>query len=172
MDFTKYQNKAIFILVFLLVCFIGYNLVLKYNQTKIASVKEEIEKEKKKGELLIDISILDRKMKTFRSRSFPSTEITPLLDMITPLAKECGIAIETFSPRPLSHKEGFAYIPLEIPLRCGYHQVGKFISLLESNKELIRVQSVRLGKLDDIEGAGVGMLQVNLTLNGLYLFEE
>jgi Tfp pilus assembly protein PilO len=171
MDQYKQQQMIVFAMVIFVAAFIGFNFIYKYNKKQLLIVQEEIEDETKKNEVLKDLSILDKRLQKYKVRSFTSVEVTPVLDKISSLAKDANILIETFSPMQLIQKREYVGIPLNIPLTCNYHKLGKFVSLLESNKELILIKSLRITKPLESRSGTTNIPKVSLAVSGFYLVE-
>lgn len=169
MAISKKIDTIVFFLIITLAILIGYNGIYKGNLNKIELVKTQINKEKKKNEILTKIFFLNNRLKKYQKRSFPEIEITRLIDKISELAEKVGIEITNFNPKPSINRGQYIELPLEIPMRCEYHQLGKLLSLIESNQEFIRInrlvaeKSVISGQKESVS------LKIVLTVNGLYL---
>ncbi|MFH1045395.1 MAG: type 4a pilus biogenesis protein PilO [Candidatus Omnitrophota bacterium] len=168
MDSKKQQELTVFAMVLFLAAIFGYNGVYKYHKGQVDMLKGQIDSEQKKNELLQEMSILDAKLKNYKDRSFVSTEITPLIDKISTFTSESGIDIDTFNPQPLLRREDYIGIALSFPLSCTYHKFGKFMSLLESNKEFIRVESVKIQKPIIVNPQESVLPKFDITVSGYY----
>jgi len=169
MDIGKRMDLVVFVLIVFLACLIGYNGIYKGGLNRIAGIESQIEEEKKKNELLAIISALDRKLQGYQGRSFPSTEITPVLDIVSELAKELEIKIEKFDPLPPVYGEQFVELPAAVPFSCEYHKLGKFLSLIESNREFILIKQLTVQKATVIQSGETTVPTIGLTVSGLYL---
>ncbi len=166
---TQKKDIIIFILVILIACLIGYNLVYRYNLSKIDFIKFQIDEEKKKNEILGIIGILDKKLRGYQKRSFSTTEITPVVDKISALAKKTNIKIEAFNPKPAISQEHYIQLPLEIPLSCEYHKLGQFLSLIESSEEFLWVTRLDMKKPTVTDSKQTRVPKIDLELSALYL---
>ncbi|UCB57504.1 MAG: type 4a pilus biogenesis protein PilO [Candidatus Omnitrophota bacterium] len=170
MNITSHRKGTIiFILILFLAFRIGYGGIYKSNLKKIESVKSQIEEEKKKNEVLGIISLLERKIKAHQERSFSVAEGTQILDRISRMAERLGIKIEAFNPLSAEEKEYYVELPLKIPFSCDYHQLGEFLSLIESSKEFIRVKELRMRKPTVAALGEAKIPEVELTVSGFYL---
>jgi Tfp pilus assembly protein PilO len=168
-DILQKKDKIIFILIVILAFLIGNNGIYKFYLRKINSVKSQIEKEKKKNELLEIVGILDSKLQTYQIRSLAETEITQLADKISAMAKRAGVEIENFNPGPTVNTEQYVELSLIVALRCGFHKLGKLVSLIESSQEFMRVKELKIQRPAFFSPRASRIPQVNLTISGLYL---
>lgn len=169
MNLEQKKARLIGILIIIFACSVGYNGIYKHNLSKVGSIKLQIEEQKKKNDALGMIGLLDKKLKAYQSRSFPSAEVTQLLDSVLELAKQVGIEIETFNPLPAIYKEQFIEFPIKIPVRCEYHTLGRFLSLIESNQEFIWVKGIKITKPTVTDPREKRTPRMDLTISGLYL---
>ncbi len=169
MNITQRKDIIIFVLLLVLAFFIGYNVIYKSRLNKINSIGSQIEEEEKKNEALKIIAVLERRLQAYQKRSFSTTEITQLVDKISELAERVGIEIETFNPKQAISRKEYIELSLEVPLRCNYHKLGKLLSLIESNQELIWVKRLNIQKPAISGPTEAGISRIDLTVNGLYL---
>lgn len=169
MDVNQRKDIIVFALILILAFLIGYNGIYKANLNRIDSLKLQIEEEKKKNIILGDIGLLDKKLQAYKRRFFTSAEITELLDRASELAKEVGIKIETFNPLPAVYRAEYVELGLKIPLRCDYHTLGKFLSLIESSGEFIWVKEIDMQKSTVTRVQEENTPKINLVLSGFYL---
>lgn len=169
MDIAQKKDRLVFILTILLVFFIGYKIISKIIQEKITSLTAQIETEENRNKILGTVAVLDRKLLAYQEKAFSTTEITQFVDKISQLAKEADIEIETISSQPVLFREQLVELSVRIPLHCTYHQLGKFFSLIESNRELIWVKQLRIKKDTVPQAEQDGRVEINLTLSGFNL---
>ena len=171
MNLAFRKDAIIFLLIVILAFMIGNNVLNKIYLNKIDALKMQIENEKKKNDVLAIIAIVDKKLEKYQKRSFSSAEITQLLDTVSELAEQSNVEIETFNPLPTEYKEHHVELPLMLPIRCGYRQLGKFLSLIESNMEFIRVEELGMQKDTATDPKNKSIPKIDLKLSGLYLKE-
>ena len=169
MNIIQRKDIITFVLLLVLAFFIGYNVIYKSRLNKINSIGSQIEEEEKKNEALEIIVLLERRLQAYQKRSFSTTEITQLVDKISELAERAGIEIETFNPRQAISREEYIELSLKVPLRCNYHKLGKLLSLIESNQELIWVKKLNIQKLTASGPTEARIPRIDLTVSGLYL---
>ncbi len=169
LNITQRKDTMIFVLLLVLAFFIGYNVIYKSRLNKINSIGSQIEEEEKKNEALEIIAVLERRLQAYQKRSFSTTEITQLVDKISELAERAGIEIETFNPKQAISRKEYIELSLEVLLRCNYHKLGKLLSLIESNQELIWVKRLNIQKPADSGPTEARIPRINLAVSGLYL---
>ena len=169
MDIDQKKDLIVFALVIALAFLIGRNAIYQGALNKIASIESEIKAEEEKSDILGAIGILDRRLKAVGERSFSTTEITYFLDKVSELATASGIEIETFDPLPAVDTERYIETPLKLPLRCEYHQLGRFLALMEGSQEFIWVKGVDMQKSTVTDPREDMTPKVNLAVSGLYL---
>ena len=121
--------------------------------TKVAGLNKNI----KEVDKLIDnidsfktrIADLKEKVGQYETRLPTKKEISSILNHLSALASQEDIKItgikelETIKGEMQEGEQAYSGVPIEIDMKSGYHQLGKFISQIEN--------SDRLMKIDDLE---------------------
>jgi len=172
MEIAQHKDRVIFAIIILLAFFIGYNLIYRLAQEKINSLDVRIKAETKKKDILKTIAVIDKKLETYQCRALASTEITQLVDILSKLAKQAGVEINSFDPKTTTSRKQYIEVPLRMPMRSTYHSLGQFLSLVESNDELIWVKELKVNKPEVSVGRKGRALsrdpKVELTVSGFY----
>lgn len=171
MGIDKKKDLIVFALVFILAFLLGRNTIYQAGMNRIASKKSEIKEEGKRNEILGAIGILHKRFEALQERSFSTTEITYFLDKVSAAAKKSGIKIENFDPLSAVNTQRYIEMPVKIPLKCEYHQLGEFLALMENNQEFIWVKELSIEKPTVIDPREERTPKVNLAISGLYLKE-
>ena len=101
------------------------------------------------GELKARIDDLKEKVSQYESRLPTKKEISSILNHLSALASQEDIKItgirelETIKGEMQEGEQAYSGVPIEINMKSGYHQLGKFINEIEN--------SDRLMKIDDLE---------------------
>lgn len=172
MDKTKIQERVVFFIVIILALWGGYQGLYLPSTREIDTIAIQITEEQKKNELLKDISLLQQHLEKYKALSFPSTESTKILDCISVLAKQAGIEIETFQSLEPTDAAMYVELPLQLPFKSSFHRLGKFLSLIESNPQLLCVKKLIVTKPSVIDLTKVAVPTVMLTVSGFYLKES
>lgn len=91
------------------------------------------------------------------STSLPSEEELPsVIALLTDLASQTGVKIQTIFPQrsfesrtpgsdqPTKPPELYKEVPIQIDALAGFHQLGSFLSLVESGTQPIQLRSLRI----------------------------
>ncbi len=108
-------------------------------------------------------------IKSSQEHLFKSQEMALLLGTISKMANETGVAIISSSPKenvqkfPPPFDARYEAGQYDFMVEGGYHQIGAFISRIESNSKLLRVEAFGLTPHSDTtkEGVEVATLTVS-----------
>ncbi|MBI3317159.1 MAG: hypothetical protein HYZ85_04055 [Candidatus Omnitrophica bacterium] len=127
---------------------------------KIKSTKEQMKTlgnlSEKRATWLRNKEDYDSLIKGAKERLFSPEEASLLLGHVSKLAKESNVGIisavpkvyETAFPKPFD--EQYSVNLYDFTVEGGYHEVGAFISNLESNAKLLQIQRVKILPNDDL----------------------
>ena len=120
---------------------------------KVGALNKDIKEVNKQidsiGELKARINVLKEKVGQYETRLPTKKEIGSILNHLSALASQEDIKItgikelETIKGEMQEGEQAYSGVPIEIDMKSGYHQLGKFISEIEN--------SDRLMKIDDLE---------------------
>ena len=168
MEIESKKNLIIFVFVLILACLIGFGLY-SVMLTRLNSVKSQIEQQKERNDVLGTIAMLDRRLQTHKERSLPLKDTTQLIDKLSLLAKEAIIEVETLNPMPTVERDYYVEVPVQIPIKCSYHNLGRFLSLLESNEEFLWVKQLTIKKEIVTDPKKKVLPEVDLVISGIFL---
>ncbi len=145
-----------------------HNEVREMNgQIQQANALEQKRKSWEKDQKIFEDFVADAK-----SRLFKVDETTLLLSQI---AKMASLArIEVLSSKPLDEKmvlpapynQKYQPAGYQIAVQGGYHEIGNFVSRIENNDKLLRVQSVQIEADKKSEGKSIAELKIWAILEG------
>ena len=120
---------------------------------KVGAVNKDIKEVNKQidsiDEVKARINALKEKVGQYETRLPTKKEISLILNHLSALASKEDIKIigikelDTIKGEMQEGEQAYSGVPIEIDMKSGYHQLGKFISEIES--------SDRLMKIDDLE---------------------
>lgn len=167
------KNMILIAIVLLVVIYVDFSFILKFQFkslkegiSRLKQVKSEMALYKKDSlksqELANDLKLLEKKMANIETNIISDSDLPLFLDDISQKANFYGIKIMQIRPlrqiedqkekkvqgSPKSNLE-FYGLPIKLELRSGYHQLGEFLSSLESNP-FIWVTDLRI-RYDDLE---------------------
>ncbi len=143
---TQIKGKKFLIIgiIALLTFIIAFNLIYKPGKAKISSLQIEIKKQQQINHLVDSIGNFRREIQTYRSRSAPFAKTDWLVSAVTQQAAKTGVKIESIeSYSPVVSGE-YTYLRCKISCKSAYHDLGKFLSLLESQREFIEVERLNI----------------------------
>ena len=115
-----------------------------------------------------DLNKLSKEHRAIIEQFPEKREISAILLEIENLARKEGVALEYFRPSEMKEEGEFYKLPIRIAFFSDYHQLVKFINILENSEEKMAVTNLetRLSNNSKKEG----LLQVNLRLE-LYILQ-
>ncbi len=130
--------------IVLLGSLLGWNLLIKKDLAELAifEKKKSIEPQKQQKTTLIQ-SHLD-KIKTYDSYLSPSTEVSWAVEAITSMANNAGLSVTSMSPMDPENGVYLDKLLLKIEADCGYHELGDFVSRLESYSKFLKISRLSL----------------------------
>ena len=146
---------------------IGQKLFVDPARSQLRSVRHELETETRKSEILRRIVELEGKIGGYRTSLLEKRDAAPLIDAVNRLAEESTLTLISVTPQPPQKQGQYDRLPIEVELQCTYHQLGGFLSRIESSKRFLRVDSVKMEERRDPNNTAPGLL-VTLILSGYY----
>ncbi len=101
-------------------------------------------------ELKARIIALKEKVGQYETRLPIKKEISSILNHLSTLASEEDIKItaikelETIKGEMQEGEQAYSGVPIEIDMKSGYHQLGKFISEIENSDRLMRIDDLEI----------------------------
>lgn len=92
---------------------------------------------------------LKKRIGSYENRLPQKKEIPSLLQYLSEIAAESGVKITSIEPvkeiAPAGSKD-YTEIPIALSAKCGYHQLGTFISKLESSPRFMKVSNIKISR--------------------------
>lgn len=168
LDINKYKNQMVNIVIIALSLIIANNIHKAQNRI-VESLRAEKEEAIKKGEVLAEINQLEKKIDVYK-KGLTKKDASVLINNINNLARESDIKI--VSLRPQEEKDYPAYIQYSFSMvisALDYHQVGKFVSKLESSPDIYTVDSLNLRpSTGEVEGVRPSEVTADLILSTIF----
>jgi len=166
------QKLAILGAVVLLLIVIDYLYVYTPTGERMSSLNEEItnvraDRDRKKAiaanmpKVQRDIREWDIKLKAAVSQLPDSREIPELLSNISTKARESGLEIVLFRPRPENRRDFYAEIPVDIVVRGGFYNAVSFFDEVGKLNRLVNIDNI------DFKNPKVTGDQVNMEISTL-----
>lgn len=159
----KHKNKLLNIAVIILALILSYNIYKQYLSDK-ASLEQKKETESKKRAALENISQLELKIQSYKSLLSEKGE-SALINNINSLAKDSGVKIISIRPAEKIQEEEYIKFPFELVINASsYHEVGHFVSRLESSPEVFLVEVVKIRQDSGAKSLSVDLRVTNIVL--------
>jgi type IV pilus assembly protein PilO len=167
LDRPQRQKIGILVGAILLLIVVGYLYVYVPNAEQLARLSNEIDtvradRDKKKAiaanfvKLQRDLKDWGIKLKAALSQLPDSREIPDLLSNISTKARESGLEIILFRPRPENLQEFYAEIPVDIVVRGGYYNAVTFFDEVGKLNRLVNIDNIDF-KNPKVTGDQVGL---------------
>lgn len=143
MDALKAKNKVVNLVVLIIGVVVAMQLY-QGNLKKIEALRGQQEAEKKKNELLFEISQLEGKLDAFRSTMSPK-DVNTVMNALTVLAQETGLKIMSFRPSVDQPFPEYVKSPYNLEVSApDYHSLGRFVSKVESAADMYMIDKMNI----------------------------
>jgi len=164
-DITINKNKIIIAVIIMITLFVAIN-IFKAGVSNIKSLKEKINAEIQKDTLINDIGKTEKIILTYKEE-VNKKDISSVINTLGSIANKSGVKIIAVKP---SKTEDFpVFTKHHFDLRCesdSYHSIGKFISNLESHRDVYFINTLSIIRAPISESKGQqSKFNVDLTLN-------
>lgn len=143
------ENKIIIItclLLFIVAIFIGYNYIYLPQIQRIEDKKNQLMEEIEKNKIAYKIYDLQQEVGKYM-RHFPeSLDTSWLMSRVSQKVRRSGVEFLSIKPKDIKHFEDYYIIFVNLKLKSSYHELGRFISELESSEDFLRVKSVKISR--------------------------
>jgi Tfp pilus assembly protein PilO len=141
---SKYKNVFVNIAVVLVSLFIAFNFIYKKQQAEMAVLQEKKQTEEKKNVVLDNISLLEKKIDAY-TVLLAKKDASAVISSINEMAKASGVKIVSIRPGQEQQASDYMKSSFDLSLQVdSYHTLGKFISRLESYRDVYVVDSVEI----------------------------
>jgi len=146
----KKPNKVIIVsaLIVVITLAIGVFFIFMPFLNNRKSLRANILNERDRNALLGTVRALDKHLKVYEDRVPEGRGVSWLLNEVSDMAAKGKI--EVSSIKPGSPEDGGSYTKLYVTLDTisDYHQLGKFIASVESSGKFLRVEDIKVKRLD------------------------
>ena len=159
------DSKYVYMLlagILIVLAIADYFLIARPQIAGILTIDKQIAQLRKDAQMLItnkqrmaqfqtQLEFARREAKNFNSMVYKKDEISSVLEKISSLANQYGVKIDQLVPQAMDTKplvtneEGkFLGLGIFVHTHAGYHQFGKFINRLESDRMFWRVDDIQI----------------------------
>lgn len=123
--------------------FILANIIYQKQQQRIKAVEAEIAQQEQKISLAKELAALDDKLKTITT-TYIKKDSSFTIDKFNEFASFAGAKITSLSVENETDSGLYTVTAYRLSIRADYHSVGKFISVLESAGDIVKIEELSL----------------------------
>lgn len=146
MEFNLKTNIILATLIFISFLLIGHNIYTRQID-KMDETRARLEIERRKNEICARIRKIQLEMQKYKDRIPVGRDIPWIVSEITSIARRANLDIHIIEPRPIKKRRFHAILPVTLKVAGSYHQLGRFVSKLESSEKFIKVDEMKLQSL-------------------------
>jgi len=180
------KNKVVTLIVcaamFIITIIIGYNYIYKPQIERIDDKKAQLEKEIEKNKIAYEIHGLQREINEYVKYFPKASDATWLVSQVTNKVKKSRIELLSVKPEDVKRFKNYDIMSVKLQIRSTYHNLGDFISKMESSKDFMRVNSVKIlkykrsetesdssGSTEITDKSGNVMANIEVVISAFYL---
>lgn len=138
------KNAVIVMAIVIISLFFAYKC-LQLQDAKITSLKQAISEEEVKVDLLKSIESLTKKIDSY-GKNLKKEDIKLIITKINNFASKTNIEIISIQPQKEEARENtYKALPINLNIKGTYHNIGKFINLLEGPSQFFNITNFDLG---------------------------
>lgn len=141
------ENKitlVICLLMFIVAIFVGYNYIYSPQIQRIEDKKVQFVKEIEKNKIAYKIHGVRQKVDKYLKYFPTSSDASWLISEVSSKVKKADVDLLSIKPSSIKHFKDYDIISVILQLRGSFHNVGEFISKLESSNILLKVSSINV----------------------------
>jgi Tfp pilus assembly protein PilO len=142
---NKIKENGISLVILVVAVIVAFK-IYQSKEGEIAALKSQKVTEEKKNALLGDIGGLEKRI-AYLKDNVNNKAISSVLDKIGDFAKTSSVQIAKITPQKEEVLAAYTKYSFELTLSAkDYHQIGKFMSLLESSPDIYMVEELNVAK--------------------------
>ena len=148
---TKKISKTLILtaVVVIVTLFIGVVFIVIPFLSKNKAFRADILHERDRNILIGTVRALDKHLKVYEKRLPKGRGVSWLLSQVSDMASEEGIDISSIKPGTPEKRGLYTKLYVEMDIGSTYHQLGRFISKVESSEKFLRVERINTKRLDE-----------------------
>lgn len=108
---------------------------------------------------------LEKRVEQFVTSQKQDTQLSAMIVFLSESARESGVRISTIKPLEIEQKKQHAELPVELTLSTTYHRLGKFINVIETSDQVIKIRYLKIAS----PSLASNQLQVDMILHYYFL---
>ena len=123
----------------------GNNLLLQPKDRELQQLRTQQDKERQKSESLAKVAQLEQSMDKYNAAFLERHDVSALIEAVNRMGEESGVNLSSVIPLPAEAVEKlYVKLPIQVELHCSYHQLGRFLSRIESASMFIKVEALSI----------------------------
>jgi len=171
MDVNNLINKAKERLLNIIIIILALIIAFNHYKTKAKDaelLKDKLNTELRKNEVLKNISNLEKKFTLLRNK-INDKSISLVIDSLGNMAKESNVNITFIKPQNENNRGIYTSYPFQLTVTAkDFHKIGKFISKIENSPDIYIVENIIITSNFNLEGEGeiiANLLLDTITIN-------
>ena len=128
--------------------FIGSVFIYITFKNNAKEFKSKILVEKDKNAIIARINLVEKRLAFYTKRTPEAKDTSWLLKEISRISSEEGIEISSIESGDLKERDLYFKLNVILNVYASYHQLGVFLSRVESEEKFFRVESLNMKRLD------------------------
>ena len=151
------------LIVLALTGYLSYGIYVQHQQ-RLRAIQEELQVQQETEALREKLASSIQELERLRKRLPPEPEPEWLVGQVAKLAEQTGIKLTSIVPENPRQFDEFTHLSVSLQFTTSYHQLGAFISTLESSPSFVRVDQLDLsrGQQEDTASVRVAVSTVYL----------
>ena len=115
------------------------NIVVEPFSRQMKKLNLDRENVYSKQQFLQSIPVLEKKMDIYKHSIADNSEISWFIEELNKMAKQSSILLISITPMGDENKGDFQKSTMKIETQCAYHELGDFVSRIESSSRFIKI---------------------------------
>ncbi len=141
---------------------LGYHNIYRPHQARVQALEKQLIEQRQTQELREQVARSLEELERLEQQLPREPETEALVREISKLAEEAGVQLTSIIPQSPKPLRGFTHLSVQLQVVTSYHELGKFISVLENAKPFINIDELGLGQRDPS-----GSTQARMTVSTL-----
>jgi len=164
-DSIRFQAFAVLLAIFGSIGVLGFRFIHAPYQHNRSVIADAIEQEKEDQRLRKDTTTLLQEVAWHRGRLAPEADPSWLVREVLVLCQNAGVRVINVGEQTRKPMKEFEHLGVKLRLKGSYHEMGRFVDLVERSKNLLRIEDFELNRPRDYKGVA----SVNVVIGALYL---
>ena len=123
---------------------IGLQMIVRPGLARLREAQALLSEERQKSELVHQLQAQLTRMEPWQRRLSSDQMMEWLVSELTRLAREAGVRVIAIQSRPVTHTPEATSVSVSVEIESSYHELGRFLSLVESSPPLILVERIEI----------------------------